>query len=351
MEKTAFVRPFGVLPNGEEVQEITLKNEHLSCQILTFGATLRSLCVPDKKGNAVDVVLGYDTVAEYVGGDGYLGATVGRCANRIAKGRFSLNGKDYVLACNDGNNHLHGGNVGFSHRVWDVAEVTEDSATLVLRSEDGEEGYGGNMTVSVSYELKGAGLYLHYEAVCDQDTLCSLTNHSYFNLGGHNSGDVLGQKITIHAENYTPSDVESIPTGKIDPVAGTPMDLREPTPIGAHVDEDFWQLRQAKGYDHNFAVNDAVGTMKKVAEVTCEGSGIAMAVSTTLPGMHFYTANYIEETGRRGKGGCTYYPRNGFCLETQQYPDAIHHPTFPSAVLKVGEKFDHTTVFDFGTIA
>lgn len=351
MEKTAFVRPFGVLPNGEEVQEITLKNEYLSCQILTFGATLRSLWVPDKKGSAVDVVLGYDTVAEYVGGDGYLGATVGRCANRIAKGRFSLNGKDYVLACNDGNNHLHGGNVGFSHRVWDVAEVTEDSATLVLRSEDGEEGYGGNMTVSVTYELKGAGLYLHYEAVCDQDTLCSLTNHSYFNLGGHNSGDVLGQKITIHAESYTPSDAESIPTGTVDPVAGTPMDLRRPTPIGAHIEEDFWQLVQAKGYDHNFAVNDTAGTMKKVAEVVCEESGIAMAVSTTLPGMHFYTANYIEETGRRGKGGCTYYPRNGFCLETQQYPDAIHHPTFPSAVLKVGEKFDHTTVFDFGTIA
>lgn len=350
MEKKAFVRPFGTLPSGEEVREITLKNERLSCQILTFGATLRALSVPNRGGEMVDVVLGYDTLEEYLAGDGYLGATVGRCANRIAKGQFSLNGKGYVLACNDGNNHLHGGNMGFSHRVWAIGEVTEAAATLTLRSEDGEEGYSGNMTVSVTYELKGAGLYLHYEAVSDQDTLCSLTNHSYFNLGGHDSGDVLGQKIAIYAESYTPSDAESIPTGAIDPVAGTPMDLRTPTPIGAHIEEDFWQLVQAKGYDHNFAVNDSIGTMKKVAEVVCEESGISMAVSTTLPGMHFYTANYIEKTGRRGKGGCSYYPRNGFCLETQQYPDAIHHPNFPSAVLKAGEKFDHTTSFEFSNI-
>ena len=162
---------------------------------------------------------------------------------------------------------------------------------------------------------------------------------------------MLGQKIAIYAENYTPSDAESIPIGVIDPVAGTPMDLRMPTPIGAHIEEDFWQLRQAKGYDHNFAVNDAVGTMKMVAEVTCEESGIAMAVSTTLPGMHFYTANYIEEAGRRGKGGAVYYPRNGFCLETQQYPDAIHHSNFPSAALKAGETFDHTTSFVFSTLS
>lgn len=350
MEMTAPIRPFGTLPSGEEVREITLKNECLSCQILTFGATLRTLSVPNGGGEMTDVVLGYDTLEEYLAGDGYLGATVGRCANRIAKGCFSLNGKDCVLACNDGSNHLHGGNVGFSHRVWDIGEVTETAATLTLRSEDGEEGYGGNMTAFVTYELKGTGLYLHCEAVSDQDTLCSLTNHSYFNLGGHASGDVLGQKIAIYAENYTPSDAESIPTGAVDPVAGTPMDLRTPTPIGAHIEEDFWQLVQAKGYDHNFAVNDAVGTMKKVADVVCEESGISMAVSTTLPGMHFYTANYIEETGRRGKGGCTYYPRNGFCLETQQYPDAIHHPNFPSAVLKAGEKFDHTTSFVFSNI-
>ena len=262
METTASVRPFGTLPSGEEVREITLKNESLSCQILTFGATLRTLSVPDRRGEMVDVVLGYDTLEEYMARDGYWGATVGRCANRIAKGRFSLNGKDYVLACNDGNNHLHGGKVGFSHRVWDIREVTDTAATLTLRSEDGEEGYGGNMTVSVTYELKGAGLYLRYEAQSDQDTLCSLTNHSYFNLGGHNSGDVLKQKIAIYAENYTPSDAESIPTGVIDPVAGTPMDLRTPTPIGAHIEEDFWQLRQAKGYVHNFAVIATVGTMK-----------------------------------------------------------------------------------------
>lgn len=347
METTTPIRPFGILPSGEEVREITLKNECISCQILTFGATLRTLSVPDRWGEKTDVVLGYDTLEEYVSNDGYFGAAVGRCANRIAKGRFSLNGKDYVIFCNDGSNHLHGGKVGFSHRMWEIGAVTDTAATLLLRSEDGEEGYGGNMTVSVTYELKGSGLYLHYEAVCDQDTLCSLTNHSYFNLAGHGGGDVLSQKIAIYAENYTPSDAESIPTGTIDPVAGTPMDLRQSTPIGAHIDEDFWQLVQAKGYDHNFAVNETVGTMKKVAEVVCEESGVAMEVCTTLPGMHFYTANYIEETGRRGKGGSTYYPRQGFCLETQQYPDAIHHPVFPSAVLKAGETFDHTTSFVF----
>ena len=351
METTASIRPFGTLESGEEVREITLKNETLSCQILTFGATLRTLSVPDRRGEMVDVVLGYDTLEEYMARDGYLGATVGRCANRIAKGRFSLNGKDYLLFCNDGNNHLHGGKLGFSHRVWDIGAVTDTAATLTLRSEDGEEVYGGNMTVSVTYELKGTGLYLHYEGQSDQDTLCSLTNHSYFNLGGHDSGDVLKQKIAIYAETYTPSDAESIPTGDIDPVAGTPMDLRTPTPIGAHIEEDFWQLRQAKGYDHNFAVNDTIGTMKKVAEVVCEESGISMAVSTTLPGMHFYTANYIEEAGRRGKDGAIYYPLNGFCLETQQYPDAIHHPNFPSAVLKAGEKYDHTTSFVFSTLS
>ena len=267
METTAPIRSFGTLPSGEDVREITLKNGEISCQILTFGATLRALSVPNCSGEMTDVVLGYDTLEEYMAGDGYLGATVGRCANRIAKGRFSLNGKDYRLFCNDGNNHLHGGKVGFSHRVWDIGAVTDTAATLTLRSEDGEEGYGGNMTVSVTYELKETGLYLHYESQSDQDTLCSLTNHSYFNLGGHDSGDVLRQKIVIYAENYTPSDAESIPTGVIDPVAGTPMDLREPTPIGAHIEEDFWQLRQAKGYDHNFAVNDTVGTMKKVAEM------------------------------------------------------------------------------------
>ena len=349
MELVPSVRPFATLQSGEEVFEVTLRNDALACQILTFGATLRALYVPDRNGKITDVVLGYDTVEEYVQGEGYLGATVGRCANRIAKGRFTLNGKEYTLACNDGNNHLHGGNVGFSHRVWDIAEVQETAVTLKLHSDDGEEGYGGNLEVSVTYTLKGTGLYLHYRAVSDADTPCSLTNHSYFNLAGHNSGDVLRQKIAIYAENYTPSDAESIPTGAIDSVAGTPMDLRQATPIGAHIDEDFWQLRQAKGYDHNYAVNPSVGTLRDAAQVICEESGITMTVSTTMEGMHFYSGNYLNE-GRLGKGGCHYGPRHGFCLETQHFPDAINQPAFPSAVLKPGEEYDHTTVFEFGTM-
>lgn len=340
------VVPFGTLSTGEAVSQVTLKNESLCCQIITYGAALRTLYVPDLNGVPVDVVLGYDTLEEYVERDGYLGATVGRFANRIAKGRFVLNGEEYVLACNDGNNHLHGGRVGFSHRVWDIAKVQDNAVTLSLTSADGEEGYPGNLNVTVTYILEDRALFIRYQAVSDKDTPCSLTNHSYFNLAGHNGGEALDQQIAIYADYYTPSDKESIPIGRLEPVAGTPMDLRRLTPIGMCINDPFQQLMQARGYDHNFAVNPVPGTLCTAARAYCEKTGISMKVNTTMPGVHFYTANFIEK-GRIGKGGCSYGPRHGFCLETQHFPDAPNQPKFPTAVLRAGERYDQITAFIF----
>lgn len=339
-------RPFGTTHTGELVELLTLDNGTLRCEILTFGATLRALEVPDRNGSRVDVVLGYDALEDYLTYGGYLGAVVGRFANRIARGRFSLNGRDYNLAVNDGPNHLHGGLVGFSHRVWQVEELAGDRAVLTLFSPDGEEGYPGNLNVRLTYRLDGAALELHYEAQCDQDTICNLTNHSYFNLSGQNAGPVLDQGICIHAQGYTPTDGTSIPLGTVEPVEGTPMDLRAPTPIGAHIDDDFVQLRQAGGYDHNFVVDGPMGTLRPAAWAHSSQTGIAMAAETTLPGVQLYTANFVEQ-GRPGKAGAVYGPRHAFCLETQFFPDSPNQPQFPSCILRAGERYDHTTRYVF----
>lgn len=341
----AFGKPFGVTKNGEEVRELSLDNGVLSCGIITFGAALRTLTVPGKNG-PVDVVLGYDTLAEYENNGGFFGAVVGRYANRIAKGRFSLNGRDYTLALNDGPNHLHGGDVGYSHRVWTVEEAGADRAVLTLDSPDGEEGYPGHLRAKVTYSLEGDALSIHYEAVSDKDTPCNLTNHSYFNLSGQGSGNVLDQKIQLFCSAYTPADGTSIPLGAVDPVEGTPMDLRAPTPIGAHIDEPFQQLEWGRGYDHNFVVDGQPGVMRPAARAYSGATGVAMEVETTSPGMQFYTANFVED-GRKGKGGAVYGFRHGFCLETQHFPDSPNRPDFPSATLKAGEKYDQTTRFRF----
>lgn len=340
------IRPFGTAPSGGPVFLVELNNGKLSCEIITFGATIRSLIVPDRNGDPVDVVLGYDTLEEYISQDGYLGATVGRFANRIAKGRFRLNGQTYQLAVNNGNNHLHGGLQGFSHRVWSIDHSDERSVTLSLTSPDGEEGYPGDLKCAVHFELEDNALVIHYHATSDKDTLCNLTNHSYFNLAGHSSGPVLDQDIQIFAQQYTPSNAESIPLGVIEPVAGTPMDLQTPTPIGSHIHEEFHQLLYARGYDHNYVVNGEAGDLRPVAQAYASTTGITMQAETTLPGVHFYTANYLPH-GRTGKGGCTYAPRHGFCLETQFFPDAPNQPNFPSAILKAREGYDHCTTFRF----
>lgn len=340
------VTPFGVAPSGEPVSLVSLSNGLLSCQILTYGATVRTLSVPDRNNTPVDVVLGYDTLEEYVEHDTYFGATVGRFANRIAKGRFVLNGKEYLLATNNAGNHLHGGTIGFSDRVWTVEHVQSDSVTLSLFSPNDEEGYPGDLRVYTTYKLEQNILSIRHQAVSDQDTPCSLTNHSYFNLSGHDSGPVLEQEISIYAQTYTPSDIESIPLGTLNAVAGTPMDFRLPTPIGAHIGDSFPQLEQARGYDHNFVIDGAIGTLRNAAQAYSAKTGITMRTRTTMPGMHFYTANFVAE-GCPGKGGCHYGPRHGFCLETQHFPDAPNQSGFPCSILKAGQLYDHTTQFIF----
>ena len=343
------IKLFGVSSQGEEVYVITLTKGDISCNVLSFGATLQSLTVKDLNGQPVDVVLGYDSLAEYETHDAYLGATVGRYANRIAKGTFSLNGKEYKLAINNGPNHLHGGLLGFSHRVWAIEEAGESFVKLSLVSADGEESYPGNMKIFVTYALENNSLVIRYEAYTDEDTVCNLTNHSYFNLGGHASGSMLEQEIMLNAQCFTPTDADSIPTGELMSVVNTPMDLTGWTKIGENIESDYIQLVQGRGYDHNYVVDGVIGELRPAASVRCEESGIMMKVETTLPGVQFYTANYIDE-GRKGKSNAAYGPRHGFCLETQFFPDSPNQPNFPSAVLKAGEKYEHCTVFAFSNI-
>lgn len=342
------IAPFGTTQSGEEVSVITLENGQLSCEILTYGATLRSLLVPDRNGRTVDVVLGYDTLREYETRDGYLGATIGRFANRIAHGHFTLNRVPCTLAVNDGENHLHGGTVGFSHRVWEVETCDRDEVCLKLFSADGEEGYPGNLQVRVTYTLDGSALRIRYHAVSDADTVCNLTNHSYFNLGGHDSGSVLEQEIQLFAKSYTPADAHGIPTGTVAPVYGTPMNLLYPQKIGDRIHADFQQLTQAGGFDHNYVINRQAGVLRPAAKAYCEETGISMDVATTFPGVQLYTANYLE-AGTQGKSGSTYGPRHGFCLETQFYPDSPNHTNFPSTYLHAGDAFVHATQFTFSS--
>ena len=339
-------RPFGVTRSGDPVELLTLDNGTLSCELLTFGAALRTLTVPDREGRWVDVVLGYDSLSDYETRDGYLGAVVGRYANRIAKGQFSLNGRTYSLAVNNGPNHLHGGIVGYSYRVWTVEELTPQKAVFTLESPDGEEGYPGALSLRVTYALEGSALSLHYEALAQGDTVCNLTNHSYFNLAGQGSGPVLDQLLSLSASRYTPADATSIPCGTLDPVEGTPMDFRTPVPIGARIEADFEQLKLGNGYDHNYVVDGPAGTLRPAARAVSPKTGIAMEVETTLPGVQLYTANFLEE-GRPGKGGALYGPRHAFCLETQFFPDSPNQPAFPSTLLRAGERHDHTTRFVF----
>ena len=339
--------PFGVMPDGAAVERYTLTAGPLSCDIITFGGSLQSLRVPDRAGNIVDVLLGFDTLEAYRTHGKSMGALVGRFANRIGGASFTLNGKDYPLAANDhGVNHLHGGILGFNKRVWTVEDAGDSRLTLSLFSPNGEEGYPGNLTARVSYTLTEEGLSIAYQAECDQDTVCNLTNHAYFNLSGHGSGPVLDQTIQLLADCYTPTDARSIPTGEIAAVEGTPMDLRHPTPIGARIGEDFPQLLQAGGYDHNWIPNGEPGTLRPIARAASAATGISMEVLSTLPGVQFYTGNYLAGCPA-GKGGAPYDSRWGFCLETQFFPDSPHHDSFPSCVLRAGETFAHTASFRF----
>lgn len=338
-------QPFGHTPAGESVERILLDNGILSCSVITYGAILQSLSVPDRNGNATDIVLGFDTLDEYLSDLEYIGATVGRFANRIAAGRFSLDGKEYTLATNAGPNHMHGGEKGFSHRVWSVAELSPVHVTLSLFSPDGEEGFPGNLTVSVTYRLEDAALSVEYHAEADKATPCSLTNHSYFNLDGHGADGITEQQVTVRASRYMPGDTHCLVTGAMDAVEGTPMDLRQPTTIALRVDDAFPQLRLAGGYDHNYVLDDYDGSLRFAAQAVSPRSGITMTLETTQPGLQVYTANSFSS--RSGKGGAVYRAKSSFCLEPQGFPDAPNHPEFPNSILRPSEEYRHAIRLSF----
>ena len=333
-------KPFGKTARGEAVTLFEIRTPELTARILDYGATVQALLVPDKNGKPVDVVLGHDTIEGYETHDGYLGACVGRVANRLGGAQFTLNGKTYILAKNDGKNHLHGGLRGFDKYVWD-AEVLEDGVKFSRVSLDGEEGYPGTLRVSVSYRVANGALTITYDAVSDQDTLCNLTNHSYFNLNG---GTALSHTLQIHADRFTENSDQCMPTGKILPVDGTPFDFRAPKPVGRDIGQDDVQLRNCGGYDHNFCLADT-GALLPAAVLSSAESGVTMRVSTTMPGVQLYAANFLGPW--TGKGGAMYEKRDAVCLETQFYPNAMQCEAFRKPVLKAGERYHQVTVYAF----
>lgn len=338
-------KPFGMTRDGRAVDEIILDNGALRCSLLTYGAALRGLTVPGAAG-PVDVVLGFDSMEAYETQDKFMGAVVGRYANRIAGGRFTLDGQHYILARNDGENHLHGGPGGFFSKVWRAEPCGEYGVTFSCQSGDMEEGYPGQLSVSVTYRLEGGTLRLSYRATTDKVTVCNLTNHAYFNLNGHNAGGAMDQLLTLHASRYTPVGPGSIPTGELASVEGTPMDFRASAVIGARIDQPFHQLELCSGYDHNWVVDGEIGVLRPAAVLESAKSGVRMEVETTLPGIQFYAGNYMAGCPA-GKGGVNYDRRDAVCLETQFFPDTPNHPSFPQCVLWPGEVWEHETVFRF----
>jgi aldose 1-epimerase len=343
-------RPFGKTAAGEAVDIYTLRNKNgVEAEITNYGGIVVSLKTPDKKGQMADVVLGFDTLDGYLGEHPYFGAIIGRYGNRIGKGRFKIDGKEYKLAVNNGANHLHGGVKGFDKVVWHAQETAGGEPALELHyvSKDGEEGYPGKLSVAVRYTLTNANeLKIDYTAATDKATVVNLTNHSYFNLKGQGEGDVLGHEVTILANRFTPVDEGLIPTGELRPVAGTPFDFTNPTAIGARIDAEDQQIKFGKGYDHNYVLNNSGGSLALAARVKEPASGRAMEVWTTEPGVQFYTGNFLD--GKlTGKGGKAYQRRFGFCMETQHFPDSPNRPAFPSVVLKPGAEYKTTTVYKF----
>ena len=333
-------RAFGTLADGTPVSCWTLINENgLRAEVLDYGVIIQSLIVPDKNGNQVDVVLGYDTVEEYLSNDGYLGATIGRFANRIKGAAFELNGKTYKLYANNGENHLHGGKRGFDAYVWSSRQ--EGEAVVFSRvSPNGEEGYPGNLSIAVTVGWEGNSLTIRYEAETDQDTIVNFTNHSYFNLNGAGNGNVNGHMMQINADSYTINGTDCIPTGEIVPVDGSAMDFRTAKRIGQDAENDEPCVKYFNGYDSNFVISG-----HPVATTVGDETGITMITDTDQPGVQLYTANAL--TDRKGKGGKEYGFRSAFCLETQHYPDGIHHPQWPTCILRKGEKLQSFTSYLF----
>jgi len=342
---------FGKTADGQQADLYILTNKTgMEAAITNYGGTLVSLKVPDRNGKLEDVVLGYDKLDDYADGKAYFGATVGRYANRIAQGKFTLNGTTYTLAKNDGENHLHG---GFNKRVWtekDVSSSAGQALELTYLSKDGEEGFPGNLSVKVVYTLTDQNeLKIDYSATTDKDTVINLTNHSYFNLAGQGNGDILQHQLMIRADRFTPVDATLIPTGELRSVKGTPFDFTNATAIGARIDQDDEQLKLGRGYDHNWVLNSGTaGSLSLAAQAYDPHSGRLLEVWTTEPGIQFYTGNFLDGT-IRGKGGKVYNRRFAFCLETQHFPDSPNHSGFPSTVLKPGQHYRSTTVYKFST--
>ena len=339
---------FGRTKKGEEAHLYLLENKNgVKAYLTDYGAALVRLLVPDKNNELRDVVLGYDDTAGYEQGDVFFGATVGRNANRVGGAHVEIAGKVYKLEKNDNDNNLHSGTHYYNKRLWDVVEQADDHVAFVLHSPDGDQGYPGAFDMHVTYTLDDSNeLTIHYVAVPDQDTVINMTNHSYFNLNGHASGTVLGHKVTVNADSFTPADAYSIPTGEIRSVEGTPMDFRSGRVLGDDIDTDYEPLRFGSGYDHNWVLKNE-GRFDKVAEVASEESGIVMEVYTDLPGVQIYTANFVD--GEPGKDGASYIKRSAVCLETQYFPDAVHHENFPQPLCRKGEKYDTRTAYRFLT--
>ncbi len=341
--------PWG-MHDGKNVELFTLENKNgVRAKITSYGGTIVSLKVPDKQGRFADVVLGYDKLEDYVKSHAFFGAIVGRYANRIANGTFTLEGREYRLAVNNGPNSLHGGKVGFDKKVWSPQKACHPSAAgleLTYTSPDGEEGYPGTLKCKVTYLLTNDNeLRIEYHATTDKATVLNLTNHSYFNLAGEGSGSVLDHHIMINADYFTPGNADLIPSGEKESVAGTPMDFTKMRCIGERIDEDYEPLKFGMGYDHNYIISGGSG-LKTAARVWDPQSGRTMTVETTEPAVQFYTSNHLKKmTGC--KNGHAYDFRDALCLETQHYPDSPHHPNFPSTVLVPGDTYQQSTVYAF----
>lgn len=339
-------RKFGVTKNGEEVTLYALTNKNgMKAEFIDYGANIVSLCVPDRNGKLDDVVLGFDNVAGYEVNGCFFGALIGRHGNRIGGAKFELNGVTYELEKNDGENNLHGGTPGYHHVMY-KAETSDACVTFSRTSPDMEQGYPGNLDIRVSYTLTDDNeLKITYEAKSDKDTLCNMTNHSYFNLKGHDGGEITDHEVWIKANGFTETTDDLIPNGTIVDVTGTPMDFRTKKAIGDDIEADYKPLTIAGGYDHNYVLDKKAGVVEKVAELSEKMSGRTMEVYTDLPGMQLYTGNFIEREA--GKQGVTYTKRNGVCFETQFFPNSIHVPSFEPCVLKAGETFTSTTIYRF----
>ena len=344
---TVSKQSFGKTAEGTPVDLYTLSDGTIEVRIMTYGGIVTSIKTPDRDGKSGDIVLGFDSVDKYIAGSPYFGAIIGRYGNRIAHGKFELDGKTYSIPKNDGDNSLHGGLRGFDKVVWD-AKTIANGVQFTYLSKDGDQGFPGNLNTTVRYTLTGAALRIEYSATTDKATVLNLTNHSYFNLAGEGSGDVLKQRVKINASKFTPVDTTLIPTGELKPVAGTPLDFTKAEAIGARIDATDEQLKNGKGYDHNWVLDrKSDGKLFEAASAEDPGSGRTLKVLTTEPGVQFYSGNFLDGT-LIGKSGRAYGRRSAFCLETQHFPDSPNHATFPSTELKAGQRYHTVTVFQFG---